>query len=114
MAQRRRDREQWRRLVDGWARSGLTQQGYCDRHGISHASLRRWRQIFRQGCETATAGHVAAAKPLRLVPVELVGGGATEAKPLTLLLADGIRIEIAADFDAPTLRRLLGVLRAAA
>ncbi len=53
MAQRRRSRAQWRRLVDGWPRSGLRQQGYCDRHGISVGSLRRWQQIFREEREAA-------------------------------------------------------------
>jgi transposase-like protein len=109
MAGGRRSREQWRRLVEGWAQSGLTQQAYCDRHGISLGSLYRWRAIVRE--DDAGGG---PTEPLRLVPVELIGERREEAKGLTLVLADGVRIEIGADFDAATLRRVLGVLREAA
>ena len=77
MARQRRSRGQWRRLVEGWARSGLTQQAHCDRHGISLGSLYRWREIFR---EEGVGG--APAEPVRLVPVELVGAGREEAKGL--------------------------------
>ena len=48
------------------------------------------------------------------MPVELIGERREAAKDLTLVLADGVRIEIGADFDAATLRRVLGVLREAA
>ena len=113
MAQRRGSREQWRRLVDGWPRSGLTQQAYCERHAVSVGSLRRWRQVLREEREAGRAGHVAKPEPVRLVPVKLIGGAVAEAMPLTLLLSDGMRIEIPCGFDAPTLKRLLGLLRAA-
>jgi len=114
MAQRRRNRAQWRRLVDGWPRSGQTQQAYCDRHGISLGSLRRWRQVFREEREAGIAGTGSAPGPVRLVPVELIGGTGAQASPLTLLLADGLRIEIPCGFDATALKHLLGVLREAA
>ena len=107
MAGKRRSREQWRRLVEGWAGSDLTGQAYCDRHGISLGSLYRWRELLRE----EDAGGVPA-EPVRWVPVELIGGG-REASGLRLVLSDGLRIEVGADFDAQTLRRLLGVLRAA-
>jgi hypothetical protein len=113
MAQRQRSRAQWRQLVEGWPRSGLTQRGYCERHGISLASLRRWREIFR--AERGAAGAESGERP-RLVPVNLVAEGPwpTPGTGLTLVLGDGVRLEIAPGFDEPTLRRVLGVLRAAA
>jgi hypothetical protein len=114
MAQPRRTPEQWRRLVEGWPGSGQTQQAYCDRQGITLASLRRWRQLLRQRRETGATGRIAAGEPVRLVPVELIGSGRGEAKALALVLPDGMRIEIPSDFDTPTLQRLLGVLREAA
>jgi hypothetical protein len=45
MAHRRRTREQWRQLVEGWPESGLTQAQYCEHHNISVASLYRWRNV---------------------------------------------------------------------
>jgi transposase-like protein len=109
MARQRRSREQWRRLVAGWVRSGLTRQAYCDQHGISLGSLDRWRAVFRE--EDASG---APAEPVRLVPVEVIDAGGEETKGLALVLVDGRRIEIGADFDAAALRRLLGVLGKAA
>ena len=114
MTQSRRSRAQWWRLVEGWPRSGQTQQGYCDRHGISVGSLQRWRRIFEQERDRGTAGDTTEPPPLQLVPVKLVGGTTAGEKPLTLLLPDGLRIEIPCNFDAPALTRLLGVLREAA
>ena len=111
MGQRRRSRAQWRQLVEGWAGSGLTQQGYCDRHGISLGSLQRWRRIFREQRDTGTIGEQARPSRAQLVPVKLLHEATAARQPLMLLLPDGLRIEIPGDFDAPSLQRLLGVLR---
>ncbi|WP_295456041.1 transposase [uncultured Thiodictyon sp.] len=111
MAQQRRTREQWRELVRAWPGSGLTQQAYCERHGVSPSSLARWRAIVSQ--EPASLPS-ARAQPVRLLPVQWVTPEHRESSPLTLVLKDGQRLEIAADFDAATLARLLAVLREAA
>jgi len=113
MAQRQRSRAQWRQLVEGWPRSGLTQRAYCERHGMSLASLRRWREIFRSEREGAGA---PSGKRLRLVPVRLLDDEPcpVQGKGLTLVLSDGVRLEVTPGFDEATLRRVLGVLRAAA
>ena len=114
MGQRRRSRAQWRRLVDGWPGSGLTQQGYCDRHGISLGSLRRWRQIFGEQRDGGRTGIVAKPAPVQLVAVKLTDTAPARAAPLILVLTDGLRIEIPSSFDEPALKCLLGVLREAA
>ena len=41
MGWRQRSRDEWRRLLAGWPRSGLSLEVYCARHGISVGSLRR-------------------------------------------------------------------------
>jgi hypothetical protein len=48
MGWRQRGRNEWQRLVAGWPRSGLTQEAYCGRHGISVGSLQRWRRILAE------------------------------------------------------------------
>jgi hypothetical protein len=111
MAERRRSRTQWRQLVEGWPRSGLTQQAYCERHGVGLASLRRWRGIFQ---DEGNGGSGMAVGRSRLVPVRLVDDEPGQRPALTVVLADGLRLEIGRGFDAPTLARLLGVLRPAA
>lgn len=113
MAQHRRNRMQWQKLAEGWPRSGLTQQGYCERHGISVGSLHRWRRIFREEKEAGLSDKIAPPQPTRLVPVKLLGEAVSEARPLTLLLANGICIEIPSGFDTSSLQRLLGILGAA-
>ncbi len=99
-------------MVSGWPRSGLTQEVYCARHGISVGSLLRWRRLLGEEAETPRVEGSAAAE---FVPVTLVGdppaaGGAD----LTLVLADGVRLEIGAACPAETLKRVLGVLRESA
>ena len=109
MGWRQRGRSEWEGLVSGWERSGLTQAVYCARHGISVGSLQRWRRIFD---EEATASPVGGSASSEFVPVTLVGeppapGGAE----LTLVLNDGVRLEIGAQCPAETLHRVLGVLQ---
>jgi hypothetical protein len=121
MAHQRRTREQWRRLVEGWPESGLTQADYCERHAISVASLHRWREIFRGG-GGAPAPAPSVPQPrdsVHLVPIALLDdlnspapGGADAA--LRLVFPDGVRLEIGAGCDDATLRRVVGLLREAA
>jgi hypothetical protein len=115
MAQERRSREQWRRLVEGWAGSGLTQAQYCERHRISVASLHRWREIFHRESGVGTVpGGAGADGPIRLLPVEVFGRAAppdADGSALAVVLGDGLRVEVAPGFDAPTLARVVAVLR---
>jgi transposase len=109
MAQRR-DWQQWRKIVEGWPHSGLTQREYCDRHGISVASLGRWREILRRQDQGRTHDNDVAPQ---LLPVQWVRE-ANDAGALTLVLDDRLRVEVGNGFDGPTLKRLLAVLREAA
>ena len=109
MGWRQRSRGEWQRLVAGWPRSGLTQQAYCTRHGISVGSLQRWRRIFSEGAAPRRGVDVAATE---FVPVRLVGDvPATPSTELTLVLSDGLRLEIGPECRAETLKRVLGVLQ---
>jgi transposase len=108
MGWRQRSQHEWQRLVAGWERSGLTQEVYCARHGISVGSLQRWRRIF---AEDAVPSSLTSSLVSEFVPVTLVGEPATPTAELTLVLTDGLRIEIGAQCSAETLQRVLGVLR---
>jgi len=111
MGWRQRSRNEWQRLVAGWLRSGLTQEVYCARHGISVGSLQRWRRIF---AEDAVPGARASSPFSEFVSVTLVGEPATPNAELTLVLTDGLRLEVGAQCQAKTLKRVLGVLRESA
>lgn len=111
MGWKKRSRSEWQGLVSGWERSGLTQAVYCERQGISLSSLQRWRRIFAQDAVEGD-GSSAARPESAFLPVTLVGdppapGGAE----LTLVLNDGVRLEIGARCPAETLHRVLGVLQ---
>jgi transposase len=86
----------------------LTQEVYCARHGISVGSLQRWRRIF---AEDADPGSRASSPVSEFVPVTLVGEPATPTAELTLVLTDGLRLEVGAQCQAETLKRVLSVLR---
>jgi transposase len=109
MGWRQRGRNEWQRLVAGWPRSGLTQEVYCARHGISVGSLQRWRRILAEDAAPRPQG---TAPLTEFVPVTLVSDPpATAGAELTLVLSDGLRLEIGAQCSAEMLQRVLGVLR---
>ena len=56
--------EYWRRHLEAWYQSDLTQKAYCASQGLSVESLRRWRRREKE--------MLAAAKStLTLVPVSV-------------------------------------------
>ena len=74
-------------------------------------SLQRWRRIF---AEDAVPGARASSPVSEFVSVTLVGEPATPNAELTLVLTDGLRLEVGAQCQAKTLKRVLGVLRESA
>jgi hypothetical protein len=64
MGWQQRSRTEWQRLVAGWPRSGLTQDAYCARQGISAGSLQRWRNVLAQDLAPHTISSAkSTAKP---------------------------------------------------
>ena len=61
--------EYWRKHLEAWQRSDLTQKAYCGSQGLSVESLRRWRRREKVALAAAKAS-------LTLVPVS-VGTAAT-------------------------------------
>ncbi|EIC22120.1 IS66 family insertion sequence element accessory protein TnpA [Thiorhodovibrio frisius] len=119
MAQRRRTRQQWQALVDGWASSGLTQGEYCRRQGISVASFARWRAIFRRARQRQPAEPTPSAGPTHsLVPVHWLSDDAPTATTATTALSlhcpGGLRLDIGVGVDVSTLQQVIRLLRAAA
>ncbi len=115
MARHRRTPEHWRGLVEGWPASGLTQAQYCERHGISIASLHRWRERLAGERRSADAPgrQRAAAAAVRLLPVQLQGEPAMAQRctELRVVFPDGVRVDITPGVDAATLREVMALLR---
>jgi len=115
MGWKQRSREQWQRLVEEWERSELTQAAFCRQKGISVGSLQRWKRLLADGdhCvpeHTHGTAHSSTFLPIRLVdpPDGSAGLG------LTVVLLDGVRIEVGPQCAGDTLRVVLDLLRPAA
>lgn len=75
----------WRKHVEEWCRSDLTQREYCANNGISERAFHRWRSREKET--------IAAAKAtLTLVPVSV--GAAASSNVVWLRSPDGWEIEL--------------------
>jgi transposase-like protein len=89
-----RSKEEIRRIVEGFANSGMTRREYCARHGVAMTTLDYWRRGHRK-------------QTLKLVKV------AVEQAPwptgFALVLANGRRIESSWSFVEADLEKLIRV-----
>jgi len=115
------DIELWKQRVAAWRASGLTSTAYSAGRGFSAGGLRHWAHRLRQ------LEHKQRGRPVRLVRVERVSGGAVAplaaspgeggsacaAAPVRvplMLEVEGGRITVAPGFDPTTLTQVLEVL----
>jgi transposase-like protein len=92
-----RSKEEVRRIVEGFWKSGMTRREYCAKHGMAITTLDYWRRAHRQ------------QKP-RLVEVAV-----EPAQPLAgfvLRLTNGRRIESSWSFTEADLEKLIRVAEA--
>jgi transposase-like protein len=89
-----RSKEEIRRIVEGFIKSGMTRREYCAKYGVAMTTLDYWRRAHRQ------------QKP-RLV--ELAIEEAHESTGFALVLANGRRIESAWSFVETDLEKLIRV-----
>ena len=87
-----RSKEEIRRIVEGFAKSGMTRRGYCAKHRVAMTTLDYWRRAHRK------------QKP-RLVEVEVEP--AQPAGGFALVLANGRRIESSWSFVEADLEKLI-------
>ncbi len=86
-----RSKEEIRRIVEGFAKSGMTRREYCVKHRVAMTTLDYWRAHRKQ-------------KP-RLVEVEVEP--AQPAGGFALVLANGRRIESSWSFVEADLEKLI-------
>jgi hypothetical protein len=85
----------WRRHVEAWRSSGLTQKQYSAKHGINALTLAHWSYLLKR----------RSSKPAQaLVPVRVIG----EAPPMTVELQHGAwRIAVPVGTDPRWLAALI-------
>jgi transposase-like protein len=106
----RRSAQQWKALVERYERGTATQARFCAREGVSVGALQYWRRRLR---EEAAGGDAAALAIARLVAVQVrEEAPAPKETGLRLVLSSGVSVEVAPDFDAATLRRVIDALGA--
>jgi len=91
--------------VEAWRASGLSLAAWCRREGLRYERLRRWRGQLERTRKRQRGPQIL---PVQLVEPE----GSPHA--LELELPRGLRLRVAAGFDAASLARLLGELEARA
>lgn len=73
-----RDREFWRRHVEAWRASGMTQVQYSRCHRLSKGSLGYWSSTLKgdkpSRSSVVLVGHTEIKEPKAAPPIELVVG----------------------------------------
>jgi hypothetical protein len=85
---KRQGPEYWRRHLEAWHRSELTQAAYCAAHGLSSKSFYRWLRRQKEEAEEAAQGKSS----LTLVPVSV--GALATGSAVRLQSPGGWRIEL--------------------
>ena len=107
----RRSAGQWKALIERYERGCATQARFCACEGVALSTLQYWRRRLRE----AAAGVATPGGSGRWIAVQV----RDEPRPATvtglrLLLPSGVGIDVQADFDPATLRRVVAVLGARA
>jgi hypothetical protein len=94
-------RKFWEDHLRAWRESGLTQAGYCRKHGLSDKSFLYWKKRLAGARLSVSLVEVPAFQATPVLP---------GCRPLRLMLGNRYGIEIERGFDEETLGRLLQVL----
>ena len=119
-------RERWQRLVERWAKSGLSQAEFCRRHSLWASDFSVWKRRLRGDRPARKARREAgrqARKPLRWLPVEVrtrrAGGADGRAESMdrpgrvAVVLRNGREIHLGEGFDPERLVQLVEILETA-
>ena len=100
----RQKREYWKRHIDSWQESGLSQSQYCRQHDLKDHLFFYWKKRIIKS-ETA-----AKFVSLNLGSVFKTGVPKPSC-PLRLIIFNGFKIEVDAGFDPQLLKQLIIALR---
>jgi hypothetical protein len=102
-------REEMRRVLARWRRSGVSAAEFCRREGLAPQALSYWKHALGLARVVRRRREV---RPVGFVPVRLVDSGAGAASgELEVTLATGDRLVVRAGVSRELLRDALEVLR---
>lgn len=116
---REKKRGEWRRLIEEWKGSGLSQGKFCTQAGVNSSSFKYWNSRLGEG-EAKKSGRFGFVpvvveeeqRPSPLTSQDRAYSIREEDVPsLEILFEGGERIVIGREFDAMTLRRVIDVMR---
>jgi hypothetical protein len=100
-AQGQQRRKFWEDHFRAWQESGISQAGYCRKHGLSDKSFLYWKKKLAATRVSVSLVELPGIQAMPMLPA---------CRPLRLMLGNRYGIEIERGFDEETLERLLRVL----
>jgi hypothetical protein len=101
ISRQRRSESAWREIVERQAQSGLTVPVFCEREGITAASLYGWRSRLKEGSQSPS---VSPAVLKKSIPSE---GPASGFIDLGSLGTSGARLEVRLELGSGVLLHLV-------
>ena len=97
-------RKKWKKHMEAWEESGITQTEYCQLQGLNLCQFTYWKSQLKKKGETNT-----------LVPIQINPGLFSPKPPsdskLRLNLENGLQIELENNFDPSLLAALIRTVR---
>ena len=94
----------WKKHIESWRSSGMTQTAYCIEHELKGHQFSYWKKRF-----------VQTESGITFVPVKiqrnLHSKASASSATMRLIFGGDVAIEIEPDFDSRFLRRLIATLR---
>lgn len=108
--------QQWQRITDEWARSGLSKYEFAAQRGVNPRTLEWWRwKLNGRGRQGDRSGSRAERQAFVEVVVEhdesrAIGAPSLELCPAFLVEVGHVRVHVPRGFDEGELRRLVEAL----
>jgi hypothetical protein len=96
-------REIWRRHIESWQSSGVSQKEYCRQHELKYSRFVYWKQKYIPSEKPAVSSAIVELPFFS--QVSGIGGSS-----LRVVVSSGYRIEVERDFDPVALGQLIDLL----
>jgi len=97
---KRHSQEAWRRSIEAWSGSGLSQAAFCERHDLALSTFQWWRRRLAERKHNEPGG---------FVEVRVASESRSPGDPVRLTFPSGLRLYVPRGWDR---RDLVEILRA--